>query len=67
MYPILQDIVEREDGREFVSPPIQQLSAEKLIRYGIFLMDYGLVCCGLFGVGHDCSVGRSQLDLAGLL
>jgi len=38
---IPQDIVEHEDGREVVSPPVQQLSAEKLTRYGIFLMDYG--------------------------
>ena len=46
MLSIPQDIVEHEDGREVVSPPVQQLSAEKLTRYGIFLMDYGRVCCG---------------------
>ena len=39
----LQDIVEQEDGKEVVSPPILQLSAEKMTRYGIMLMDYGLV------------------------
>ncbi len=28
---------------EEISPPILHLSAEQLNRYGVFLMDYGLV------------------------
>ena len=47
---ILQDVVEHEDGKEVVSPPILQLSAEKVSRYGIYLMEYGLVGCGQGGM-----------------
>lgn len=47
---ILQDVVELEDGKEVVSPPLLQLSAEKVSRYGIFLMEYGLVGCGQRGL-----------------
>ena len=47
---ILQDVVEHEDGKEVVSPPLLQLSAEKVSRYGIFLMEYGLVGCGRRGL-----------------
>lgn len=32
-----------KDGVDEVTPPILQLSAEKLTRFGVFLMDYGLV------------------------
>ena len=40
---VLQCMTEREDGKEELAPPILQLSSEKMTRYGIFLMDYGLV------------------------
>lgn len=40
---IVQCIKEDEDGKEEIAPPILQLSSEKMTRYGIFLMDYGLV------------------------
>ena len=36
--------METDGGVEMVRPPILQLSAEKLDRYGVYLMDYGLVC-----------------------
>ena len=40
----VQDLAESEDGScEVIQPPILHLSAEKLNRYGVFLMDYGLV------------------------
>jgi hypothetical protein len=35
--------VESESGVEEVCPPILQLSAEKINRYGVYLMDYGVV------------------------
>ena len=38
-----QCMIEREDGKEELAPPILQLSSENMTRYGIFLMDYGLV------------------------
>ena len=51
---VLQDVVEHEDGKEVVSPPLLQLSAEKMSRYGIFLMEYGLVGCGQRGRRIAC-------------
>ena len=45
LYPcsfIGKDVVERE-GEDVVSPPVLQLSAERLSRQGIYLMDYGKV------------------------
>lgn len=51
---VLQDVVEREDGKEVVSPPLLQLSAERVSRYGIFLMEYGLVGCGPKGRRVAC-------------
>ena len=44
----LQDIVEQDNGTQKVAPPILQLSAEKMTRYGIFLMDYGMVRVHVF-------------------
>jgi len=35
--------VEKDDGSQELAPPLLHLSAEKLNRYGVFLMDYGLV------------------------
>lgn len=35
--------METDGGGEELRPPILQLSAEKLNRYGVYLMDYGLV------------------------
>ena len=35
--------MEDEEGKESLAAPILQLSAEKMTRYGIFLMDYGVV------------------------
>ncbi len=32
-----------EDGKQFIAPPILKLSAEKMTKYGMFLMDYGMV------------------------
>lgn len=37
-----KDVVEDEEGKESVTAPILQLSAEKMTRYGMFLMDYGV-------------------------
>ena len=31
------------DGKEVVAAPLMHLSAEKLTRYGVYLMDYGTV------------------------
>ena len=42
LFIYLQDTVDY-DGEELLAPPILQLSAEKLTRYGVFLMDYGTV------------------------
>ena len=42
-YANVQCVAEREDGKEELAPPILQLSSEKITRYGVFLMDYGLV------------------------
>ena len=44
---VLQDVVEHE-------APLLQLSAEKMSRYGIFLMEYGLVGCGQRGRRIAC-------------
>ena len=35
--------METDGAKEEIRPPILQLSAEKLNRYGVYLMDYGLV------------------------
>ena len=39
---LLQDVVEK-NGHDEIAPPILHLSAEKLNRYGVYLMDYGMV------------------------
>ena len=38
-----QDITTGDDGVVSITAPILKLSAEKMNRYGMFLMDYGLV------------------------
>ena len=38
-----QDVIDI-DGEEVVSPSVLQLSAEKLHRNGVYLMDHGKVC-----------------------
>ena len=49
-FACFQDVVETESGQEVVRPPILHLSAEKLNRYGVYLMDYGLVSWQIAGV-----------------
>uniref|UniRef100_A0A1X7U3G3 Uncharacterized protein n=1 Tax=Amphimedon queenslandica TaxID=400682 RepID=A0A1X7U3G3_AMPQE len=64
------------DGEELLAPPILQLSAEKLTRYGIFLMDYGTgiyiwvskeapadVINNIFGVPHFGAIPESMTSL----
>ena len=38
-----KDLEDIGDGKEVVSAPLMHLSAEKLSRYGVYLMDYGTV------------------------
>ncbi len=40
---VCQDVID-VDGEEVVSPSVLQLSAEKLHRNGVYLMDHGKVC-----------------------
>ena len=49
--------MEDEEGKESVTAPILQLSAEKMTRYGMFLMDYGVVGCviAVFVCGCACA------------
>ncbi|XP_019861667.1 PREDICTED: protein transport protein Sec24A-like [Amphimedon queenslandica] len=64
------------DGEELLAPPILQLSAEKLTRYGVFLMDYGTgiyiwvskeapadVINNIFGVPHFGAIPESMTSL----
>ena len=55
-----QDVVEGKDGKSGtqLAPPILQASAEKISRYGIYLLDCGLVRSD--GVMSQSCVGVSD-------
>ena len=42
-----KDVEDSGDGKEHVVAPLMHLSAEKLSRYGVYLMDHGMVSCVL--------------------
>ncbi|XP_064387627.1 protein transport protein Sec24A-like isoform X2 [Halichondria panicea] len=71
-----QDVKSSEDGKQLIAPPILKLSAEKVTRYGMFLMDYGMgiyiwVCkeCpveviqAVLGVPHYGAIPESIIEL----
>ena len=51
-YYVLQNIVESDSGQQVVAAPLLQLSAENTSRYGIFLMDCGMV--HMYYTVHAC-------------